>query len=86
MKGSSVGHTLKFNIEVEVGFHDNQEALKIQHKFIKALIADKPERISFEELDEILYFGGRQYYVKKVDYSEINRDIDDSITKFEITG
>jgi hypothetical protein len=79
-----MSHKLKFSIEVEIGFNDNEYALEVQNRFIKALIADVPERISFEELEKLLCFSGRQYYVKSVDFSELNRNAVEADNRLEI--
>ena len=81
-----MSHTLKFSIEVEASFHDNEYALEVQNKLIKKLIADRPERMSFEELEKILCLSGLQYYVRSVDFALKGHDPEESITKFVITG
>jgi hypothetical protein len=79
-----MSHKLKFSIEVEIGFNDNEHALKVQNKFVKALTADIPERLSFEELNEIICFEGRQYYVKSVHFAELNRNAVETDNRLEI--
>ena len=81
-----MSHTLKFSIEVEVGIPDDEYGLQVRNRFIKALIADIPERISFEELEKLLCLSGLQYYVKSVDFAKRGHDPEESITKFVITG
>jgi hypothetical protein len=78
--------TLKFSIEVEVGIPDHEYGVKIRNRFIKALIADTPERISFDELEKILCLSGLQYYVQSVDFAQKSPNDDESITKFVIKG
>jgi hypothetical protein len=84
--GENMSHTLKFSIEVEVTIPDNEYGLELQNRFVKKLIADIPERISFEELEKMLCLSGLQYYMKSVEYAKRGHFPEDSITKFVITG
>jgi hypothetical protein len=81
-----MSQTLKFSIEVEANFENEEYGLEVRNKFIKALIAHTPERISFEELEKILCLSGLQYYVKSVDFVKRGHDPEESVTKFVITG
>jgi hypothetical protein len=81
-----MSHTIKFSIEVETTFPDNEYALEVQNSLIKKLVTYRPERISFEELEKILCLSGLQYYIKSVDFAQRGHFPEDSITKFVITG
>lgn len=79
-----MSQTLKFTIEVEVGFYDNEYALRVQNKFTKALLADIPEELNFKELNKIMHFEDRQYFVKSIHFPELNRNADEKDNRFEI--
>jgi len=78
--------TIKISLEVDISYPDAEENMKLNNRLMRALTADIPERLSFEELDNIFYFQSRQYYVKSADFSDLNRDDDESISNFKIIG
>ena len=81
-----MSQTLKFSIEVEMNFFDDDYGIKIRDRFIGKYVAAIPERISFEELDKTLCLGGLQYYIQSVDCTQKSPNDDESITKFVIKG
>jgi hypothetical protein len=58
--------TLKFEINTEVSFQDEEHAKKLVARFIEAAKADPQHRISWEMLNDIMYFDAQQYYAESV--------------------
>jgi hypothetical protein len=83
-------HNLKVTIEVDLINLSQEKYLEIQSKLIKNIIDTDAARLTFDELDEILYIKKREYVSKSIEFPEMNR-LDDNeftikTTHIEIVG
>lgn len=79
-------HIIKINIEIDRTTSSHEYSQEVHNKLTKALLADIPESLSFDELEKIILFHGRRYFVTSVEYLRIELDAEETITKFEIKG
>ena len=63
---------LKFKIETETSFQDEEHAKKLVTRFIEAAKADPQQKVSWEMLNDIMYFDAQQYHVKSVELPDMD--------------
>lgn len=83
-------HNIKVTIEVDLINLSQEKYLEVQGKLIKNIIDTDAPKLSFDELNEILFIKDRKYVSKSITYPEMNR-LDDNeftikTTSFEIVG
>lgn len=83
-------HNIKVTIEVDLIGLSQEKYLEIQAKLMKNIIDTDAKKLSFDELNEILFIKDREYVSKSIQYPEMNR-LDDNeftikTTFFEIAG
>lgn len=76
--------TIHFNIKFKVDFVDDNEAKKIIEKFSKLIVEKISQKIDFNEINKILYFDAQQYYIKNIDFSQLDMMSNDLTTTIEI--
>jgi len=83
-------NNIKVSIEVNLMGLSDKKYLEIQAKLIKNIIDTDAKKLSFDELNEILFIKDREYVSKSIQYPEMNK-LDDNdftikTTSFEIAG
>jgi predicted metal-binding transcription factor (methanogenesis marker protein 9) len=73
-------HNLKVTIEVDLINLSQEEYLKVQAKLMKNIINTNAYKLSFDELDEILYIKKRKYLTKSIEFPELDRSDDNEFT------
>ncbi|MFA5207237.1 MAG: hypothetical protein WC428_00905 [Candidatus Paceibacterota bacterium] len=82
-------HNIKVTIEVDLTGLSQKEYIEVQTKLIKNIIDTDAEKLSFDELDEILHIKKREYVSKSIQYPEMRLDDNEftiKTTHFEIVG
>jgi predicted metal-binding transcription factor (methanogenesis marker protein 9) len=73
-------HNLKVTIEVDLINLSQEEYLKVQAKLMKNIINTNAYKLSFDELDEILYIKERKYLTKSIEFPELDSSDDNEFT------
>jgi predicted metal-binding transcription factor (methanogenesis marker protein 9) len=73
-------HNINVTIEVNLINISEEEYRKIHEKLTKNIFDANPERLSLEDLDEILYMKKRKYLTKSIRFPELDNSDDNEFT------